>query len=241
MDVFDTDVTVLSGNTYYAQSVAEGVIAYMLFALRKMGKYSTDIRNGIWTWDADTEGLLEQSVGIVSFGAISSRMIPMLKLFTDDIRVYSTHPDAAIAEKMEFRYASLEEIFSECKIVSVHTAKNDETYHMINKKHFDMLSEGSLFVNTSRGAVIDEEALIETLKTKKITALLDVYEKEPLPQNSELLTLENAILFPHTAGPTYDRREKITYKLIEDIVRFEKGEKPLNIVDKETAIKMTVS
>ena len=241
MEIFDSDITVLSGNSHYAQSVAEGVIAYMLYALRKMGKYGAEIKNGGWTWDAHTEGLLDQSVGLVSLGAISTRLIPMLKLFTDDIRVYSTHCDEEIAKNMGFRYASLDEIFSECKVVSVHTAKNDETYHMINKKHFDLLCEGSLFINTSRGPVIDEKALIETLKTKNITALLDVYDKEPLPQDSELIGLENVILFPHMAGPTYDRREKITLKLIDDIVRFEKGEDLLNVVDKETAIKMTVA
>ena len=241
LGVFDTDITVLSGNQHYAQSVAEGVLSYMLYALRKMGRYTKEIKEGIWTWDADTEGLLDQSVGIVSLGAISSRLIPMLKLFTDDIRVYSTHPDERIAEKIGFRYASLEEIFAECKIVSVHTAKNDETYHMINKRHFDLLRDGTLFINTSRGAVIDEAALIETLKTKHITAVLDVYNEEPLPKESELIKLDNAILFPHMAGPTYDRREMITLKLIDDIVRYEKGEKLLNTVDKETALKMTVS
>ena len=241
LGVFDTDIIVLSGNQHYAQSVAEGVLAYMLYGLRKMGKYTKEIKDGIWTWDADTEGLLDQSIGIVSLGAISSRLIPILKMFTDDIRVYSTHPDEKIAEKMGFCYASLEEIFAECKIVSVHTAKNDETYHMINMRHFDLLRDGSLFINTSRGPVIDEDALIETLKTKNITAVLDVYNQEPLPKESELIKLDNAILFPHMAGPTYDRREMITLKLVDDIVRFEKGEKLQNIVDKETALKMTIS
>ena len=70
----------------------------MLYALRKMGKYGAEIKNGGWTWDAHTEGLLDQSVGLVSLGAISTRLIPMLKLFTDDIRVYSTHYDEEIAK-----------------------------------------------------------------------------------------------------------------------------------------------
>ena len=238
--VFDLGVTVISGNNYYAESVAEGTLSYMLYALRNMGHYGSIIKNGEWTWEARTEGLIGQSVGIVSYGAISSRLIPKLRLFTDKIKVYSTHEDEALAKREGFSYATLDEIFSTCKIVSVHTAKNPETYHMINKKHFDMLRDGALFINTSRGAVIDEQALIEALKENRFKALLDVYETEPLKEDNELRSLSNVMLFPHMAGPTYDMRERITGYLIDDIVRFEKGEKLRNEITKEVAIQMTI-
>lgn len=239
--VFDLGVTVLSGNNYYAESVAEGTLSYMLYALRNMGHYGSIMKKGEWTWEAKTEGLIGQSVGIVSYGAISSRLIPKLRLFTDKIKVYSTHKDEALAKREGFSYASLEEIFAGCKIVSVHTAKNPETYHMINKKHFDLISDGALFINTSRGAVIDEEALIEALKQNRFKALLDVYETEPPKEDNELKSLDNVMLFPHMAGPTYDMRERITGYLIDDIVRFKKGEKPENEVTKEIAIQMTIA
>ncbi|MCR4692689.1 MAG: hydroxyacid dehydrogenase, partial [Firmicutes bacterium] len=155
MSVLDSDVTVISGNSHYAESVSEGVLAYMLYALRKMAKYEREMREGKWDWSPVNEGLLDKKVGIVSYGAISSRLIPKLKLFTDNIKVYSTHKNDEIAKKMGFSYATLEEIFSTCEVVSVHTAKNPETFHMINKKHFDLLSDGALFINTARGAVID--------------------------------------------------------------------------------------
>lgn len=241
MTVFETDVTVISGNSHYAESVSEGVLAYMLYALRKMGKYEREMRKGKWDWSPVNEGLLDKKIGIISYGAISSRLIPKLRLFTDSIKVYSTHQNTDLAKKVGFTYATLEEIFSTCEVVSVHTAKNSQTYHMINKKHFDLLSCGALFINTSRGAVIDEQALVEALKTKKFTALLDVYEKEPLPLDNPLYSLDNVILFPHMAGPTYDRREKITDKLIDDIVRFGNGEAPLCVITKEDAERMTVA
>ena len=240
ISVFDAGITVISGNDYYAESVAEGVVAYMLYALRRIGRYENDLRRGVWKWDNINEGLLGQSVGIISLGAISKKLIPMLKVFTEDIKVYSTHPDPAVAYDMGFRYASMDAIFETCKIVSVHTASNTETYHMINKHHFDLLRDGALFVNTSRGAVIDEKALIDALYENRFSALLDVYDKEPLPDDSPLRALENAYLFPHMAGPTYDRREKITDALIDDIERFKKGITPKNIITKEAAEKMTV-
>ena len=240
ISVFDSGITVISGNDYYAESVAEGVVAYMLYALRRLGRFERDMRNGIWKWDNYNEGLLDQSVGIISLGAISKKLIPMLRVFTEDIRVYSTHPDPATAYDMGFRYASIDEIFETCKIVSVHTASNAETYHMIKKDHFDLLQAGALFINTSRGAVIDEEALIEALKDNRFSALLDVYDKEPLPDDSPLRSFENVYLPPHMAGPTFDRREKITDALIDDIERFKNGITPRNIVTKEAAEKMTV-
>ena len=242
MGVFDSDVTVLSGNAFYSESVAEGVISYMLFALRRMDFYSQMIKGGDWTWEAKTEGLLGQSVGLISLGAISKKLIPMLRVFTDDIKVYSTHPNPETAKELRFTYAkSLDEIFKTCKIVSVHTAKNDDTFHMINKHHFDLLSDGALFINTSRGAVIDEAALCEALKENRFTAVLDVFESEPPKEDNPLLKLDNAILFPHMAGPTYDRRERITLALIDDMMRFFNGETPQNIVTKEVAKRMTVA
>jgi phosphoglycerate dehydrogenase-like enzyme len=185
--------------------------------------------------------LIGQSVGIVSYGAISSRLIPKLRLFTDKIKVYSTHEDEELAKREGFTYATLEEIFKTCKIVSVHTAKNPETHHMINRRHFDMLADGALFINTSRGAVIDEQALIDTLKENRFQALLDVYETEPPAADNELRNLDNVTLFPHMAGPTYDMRERITGYLIDDIVRFEKGEKVENEVTKAVAEQMTIA
>lgn len=112
---------------------------------------------------------------------------------------------------------------------------------MIQKKHFELMKKGALFVNTARGAVVDEEAMIEALKEGKIRALLDVYETEPLSMNSPLRELENVILFPHIAGPTYDRRERITLALIDDVVRCMEGREMQNVVTKETARKMTIS
>ena len=123
----------------------------------------------------------------------------------------------------------------------MHTAKNPETFHMINKKHFDMLMDGAIFINTSRGAVIDEKALIEALKENRFKALLDVYEKEPPEKEYELLKLDNVMLFPHMAGPTYDMRERITRYLIDDAVRFEKGEALQNEITKEIALQMTIA
>jgi phosphoglycerate dehydrogenase-like enzyme len=224
---YDAGVTVLSGNKYYAESVSEGVLGYMLFMLRDLGRFSQGMREGKWL-DGATEGLLDQTVGIVSLGMIGKLVVKQLKPFRCKIKVYSTHPNADLAAEMGFTYANLEDIFSTCKIISVHTANRPETVKMINAKHFSLMRDGAIFINTSRAPVLDEAALVEALKTKKIRALLDVYNQEPLPATSELYKLDNLTMFPHMAGPTQDRRKYVTLGLADDIARFFNGE-PLQL------------
>ncbi|MBO5790765.1 MAG: hydroxyacid dehydrogenase [Clostridia bacterium] len=237
-DVFEKGIKVLSGNAYYAESVAEGVIAYMLFALRNMGYYSYELSQGRWC-ENRTEGLLDQRVGIISVGAISRIVLEHLKAYRARVKVFSTRPDPAYAEKMGFTYASLDEIFSTCRVVSLHTARNPETRHMIKAEHFAKLEDGAVFLNTARGEVIDEKALADELKTGRIRAVLDVYQTEPLPADSPFVGLENAILFPHQCGPTYDRRDFVTRGLIDDVVSFFAGREVKNEISLDVARRMT--
>ena len=238
--VFDTDVKVISGNAYYAESVAEGTLAYMLFALRDMAKYSNALsKEGKWL-PTHTEGLLDQTVGIVSLGAISRRLIPMLSMFRVKLKVYSTSKDMEFAKKWNFEYTDLDDIFSTCKVISVHTAKCPETDNMINDHHFKLIQPGSIFINTSRGSVIDEQALIENLKENRFKAVIDVYQSEPLTAESGLVGLDNSMLFPHQGGPTFDRRKFITDFLLDDVKCFFEGKEMKNLITKEVAEKMTV-
>lgn len=98
---------------------------------------------------------------------------------------------------------------------------------MIGKEQFDKMKDGALLINTARGAVMNEQELIDVLKTGKIRAVLDVYEEEPLDVNSELRKLENVTCIPHMGGPTTDMRQHCVVKLCEDIVKYNNGERDL--------------
>lgn len=241
-EVYDKGVKVISGNNMYADSVAEGVLAYMFTALRRIPDYVNSVRNNGWKLGTDhTEGLLEQSVGIIGMGAISRRVIKLLKPFGVSLKVYSGYPiEESFLEENNAVRASLEEIFSSCKIVSLHSAMNERNRGMIGKEHFDLLQEGAIFVNTARGRIVKEEEMIEALKEKRFRAILDVYYEEPLAQESELRTLENVYCLPHLAGPTMDRRPVITKRLADDMVRFEKGLEMNLEISREYAERMTV-
>ena len=107
-------------------------------------------------------------------------------------------------------------------IVSVHASLTKQTYHMIDADKLKLVKDGALFINTARGAVVDEEALADELSGGRFTAVLDVFEKEPLAQESRLRKLDNVILMPHVAGAT--AREQMTLGIVEEIERFIKQE-----------------
>lgn len=240
--VYESGVRVISGNLLYAESVAEGVIAYMLTGLRRIPYYVNEIKNGGWQGEqAYSEGLLDQTVGIVGLGTISKILIAMLRQFRVTVKIYSSHKiDEAFLRENNAVQTSMEEVFSTCKIVSVHSAMNEKTRGMIGKAQFDLLADGALFINTARGAVIREDEMIAALRERRFSAVLDVYCTEPLKQESELRRLENVYCMPHMAGPTIDRRPYITKKLAEAIQQFADGAEMELEIGQEAAKRMTV-
>ncbi|MEG1677421.1 MAG: hydroxyacid dehydrogenase [Clostridia bacterium] len=238
--VFEKGIRVLSGNEIFARSVAEGVIAYMLVALRKIPYYMKEMQTTGWRGDAfENDGLLEQTVGIVSFGTISRYVIEMLSAFQVKIKVYSKHLSQEDQERYGIEQVSLEELFSTCKVISVHSASNPQTFHMIDRALLNRIQKGAVLVNTSRGNVIDEQALADVLHENRFRAILDVFEEEPLPMSSALRGLENVMLIPHMGGPTMDRRLLVTKGLLADIVRWQKKEPLWLEISKKQANYMT--
>ena len=229
-ELWGRGIRVISGNDFFAESVAEGTIGYILSALRDIPKYSSRLKNEKkWKTSADlNRGLLGKTVGIVSYGAIAHHLVRMLQPFRVNIKLYDIKP---IPEADKVRYniseASLEEVFSTCDIVTVHTPLNEHTHHLIGEELLSLLPEDALFVNTSRGAVVDQAALERELASGRFRAFLDVYEKEPLPAESRLYDLPNVILMPHMGGPTVDLRRDITRSLLIEASEFLKNGAPL--------------
>ncbi len=219
---YEKGITVLSGNTLYAESVAESVIAYALTALRRIPDYCDVTKNGGWNDSIPVwEGLLDQKIGIVGYGMTTRYLLNFLKPFRPEIFVYSSHISDEELENHGMKRAGLEEIFSQCKIVTIHSAMNEKNRHMITRDLLSLLKPESLLINTARGGLIDEESLTELLSAKRFRAVLDVFEQEPLPTTHPLRQLENVYVVPHRAGPTYDRRKFVTRALIEDVKNWE--------------------
>ena len=216
-EVYERGIKVISGFDYYSKSTAEGAVAYMLAALRKIPFYTDRLKKSkIWRETDDyTDGLLYKSVGLVGFGGVGRYVAKMLSGFEVEVKVYDI---AQISDEDKKAYnitqCGIEGIFENCDIISLHLPYNDSTYHIVDDALLSKIKRGALLVNTARGAVIDEQALIKHLKNGDFNAALDVYEKEPMDMESPLLSLDNALLLPHQAGPTVNLRAVITKKLL---------------------------
>ena len=238
--LYEKGIKIISGNWVYAESVAEGTIAYMLAALRDIVLYNKVVQNGRWKEeDSYNEGLLDQTIGLIGFGMVARNLVRLLKPFRVKINVCADYLTEADCSYYGINKVSLEEVFKSCRIISVHESQRPETYHMINKRLLAAISDGALLINTSRGSIIDEQALADELEKKRFKAVLDVYEEEPLPEGSRLRGLDNVILIPHMAGPTIDRRKFVTLGLIEDIQRMLRNEKLEYEISREYAERMT--
>lgn len=244
-EMWDRGIRVIAGNDLMAESVAEGTLAYILAAYRDIPRYSTALKNGIWRPYGGREiysrGLRGRTVGIIGYGMVAKHLVKILQGFNVNILVYDIKPlkdeDKA---KYHITQVSPEEIFSQSDIVSLHVPLNEQTYHMIGKRYFEMMKDDALFVNTSRGAVVVEEELIEELKRGRIGAVLDVYEKEPLEKGHPLIDVPNTLLMPHMAGPTYDLRAYTARALITEAAAYiDRGEELKSEITREMAEVMT--
>lgn len=238
--IYDRGIHVLSGNEAFAISVAEGTMGYMIAAQRDLRGYESLMREKGWrTPSFSNRSLLGKTVGIVGFGTISKYLLEMLKPFRVNILLYSNHTSCEEAQRLGVKKATLEEIFSTCDIITLHCARNPANYHLVNRQRLEQMKPGALIVNTSRGDVIDEQALVECLQTGRIRAALDVFEKEPLPMESPLRTMENVYLQPHLGGPTMDYRYAAARLVLEDIQRFRQGLPMENEISRQRSAMMT--
>lgn len=239
-ETYARGVRVVSANELYARSVAEGTLAYMLAGLRQIPHWNNVVKAGGWRGDSEhNRGLFGKRVGLSGFGAVARNLLPLLKAFDAEVLTCCGHLTSSDCQRLGVRETSLEEIFSTCDVVSLHNALTAQTYHLIGKKELSLLKEGAVLVNTARGSVMDEAALIEELKTGRFTAVLDVFESEPLDPKSPLLQLDNAILMPHMGGPTWDLYKVCGAAMVEEIKRFRDGEPLRYEISRQAARFMT--
>lgn len=243
-EVYAKGIRVVSGNGLFAESVAEGTIAYMMSALRRIPDEIQGIREGMWRHPdvTETRGLLDREIGIIGYGMISRNLMKMLSAFRCRIKIFSHHPmDLEFLKSVNaVATDSMEEIFSTCSIVTLHSSLGNSTKSMIGKELLSLLPKNAIFINTARGKIIRENELVEVLSSRPdIFAVIDVFETEPPAQDSRLRDLKNVYPLPHRAGPTTDRFPYIGRAVAEDVVRFKNGEDLIYEISSDYASRMT--
>ncbi|NWF64861.1 MAG: D-glycerate dehydrogenase [Chloroflexi bacterium] len=225
------------GNTpgILTNATADLAFALLLAAARRIVEAEKYIRDGKWkTWHPSMllgMDLTGKTLGLVGFGRIGRAVAKRAVGF--DLRIIFYDPTG----KPEFgaiKMNSLDDLLRASDFVSVHTPLNDSTRHMVNADFLSKMKPNAIFVNTSRGPVVDQAALYEALKAKKIFAAgLDVTDPEPLPLDSPLLTLENCLIVPHIGSASEKTRDAMARLAAENLIAGLKGERLPHCVNPE--------
>jgi glyoxylate reductase len=170
-------------------------------------------------------------LGIIGFGRIGQTVMRRSRGFKMKVIVYDPVKKEEIEKMRGVGYRELDDLLKESDFITLHCALTKETHHLIGKKELDLMKHTAILVNTSRGPVVDEKALVSALEQGKIAgAGLDVYEKEPR-LSVGLSKLENAVLLPHIGSATADTRGQMAVLAAKNAVAILRGKRPPNIVN----------
>jgi phosphoglycerate dehydrogenase-like enzyme len=213
-----------------APIVAEHALALLLAAARRTAWMTAELRHGRWPGDLSLS-LAGRQLGVIGTGNIGCEMLRLGQAIGMQTVAWSLHPDPAKAERLNFRYVSLEELLRTSDAVSLHTRLSDQTRHLLNADRLALMKPTAVLVNTARGAVVDTLALADALQNRRLFAAgLDVYEQEPLPATHPLLACDQVVLTPHSADMTQAGIDLLTQGCIDNIAAFLKGQ-PQNVVN----------
>jgi len=215
-------------------ATAELTIGLIIDLLRRMSESDRIIRKKQWNeifgaYDYTGTEIAGKTLGIIGMGRIgkdvASKAIGLGMKISYHNRKRITKNDE---KKLNAKFLSFDKLIQESNVISIHVPYSKETHHLINSKIFKKMKKTSFFINTSRGKIVDEVALINALKKKEIQgAGIDVFESEPIAKNSPLLKLENVVLSPHIGSSTQETRKKMSEITAENLLNGLQGKKLL--------------
>jgi len=224
-------ISIVNVPAYSTDSVAELSVGLALAVLREIPGGMNTLQAGGWAHSSGGSEIADKTVGIVGLGDIGIRTAEIFKAFKPKELVGYSRREKAAFTALGGRHASLDEIFEQCDIVSVHVAMNAETKHIISRKLMEKLRPDSVLVNVARGGVIDQAAMCELLTQKRFFAGLDVFEIEPMPKDENILKVpqEQVVLTPHVAYKTKEALARRIGITAGNLRAFADG-KPINCV-----------
>lgn len=213
-------------------STKELTIALILALLRKIPLVDRRMREE--QWPAITGQMLEgKTVGVLGVGRIGKEVARILKAFNARVLAYSRTLTPERARELGVECASMDTLLRESDIVTIHVPSNTHTRGMVGEKELAMMKPGSLLVNTARGPIVSETAMLQALKTGHLGGVgLDVFDTEPLPMNHPLRQAENAILLSHRGYATVEILRERYEQAMKNILSFMDGE-PLKLLNPE--------
>lgn len=230
----EAGIMVCNAPSYGALDVAEHAMALLLSACKHIPIADKCTRTGAWSPAAvgKVRRLSGKTLGLVGFGRIARHVAKRCAAFDMNILVYDPFISEDDATSLGAKKADLETIYKESDYISLHSPLNEDTFHMLSEEAFKMMKNDAVLVNTGRGGLVDEKALIEALKAGEIGgAALDVFEEEPISNENPLLKMDNVVLSPHVAWNSYEAVDSLHQEVTANVMRFINGEEPISIVN----------
>ncbi|MGW6455867.1 hydroxyacid dehydrogenase [Streptomyces sp. NPDC055078] len=224
---WERGITVASAASANALPVAEYTLAAILFAGKRIlptaRRYGRLRAAHDWGRDLTDAGNYRRTVGIVGASRIGRRVIELLRPFDMRVLLHDPYVTDAEAESLGAVRTGLDELCGRSGVVSVHAPELAATRHLIDGRRLALMSDGATLINTSRGSLIDQEALLAELVPGRLSAVLDVTEPEVPPADSPLYTLPNVLLTPHLAGSLGNELHRMADLALDELERYGKG------------------
>lgn len=230
-------ITVCNAGSYSTEAVAQHVFAFILHYYNTISRYDEFVKNKGWINTnkfspfMEMKELFGKTIGIIGYGSIGQKVAVIANAFGMNVLAYSR---SALKEKIqsdEVTYAAVDEILGKSDIVTIHCPLNKDSEKMCNKEFFTKMKKDSLFINTSRGGVVNQEDLMWALNNNVIQyAALDVIEKEPMPEDCKLIETKNLVITPHAAWAPLETRERLIKIVSKNLQKWVAGT-PINVIE----------
>ncbi len=219
--VHANSVGVMVGNTpnAFTLPVSDSVIGYMLTFARRIPWMDAAMKSGEWN-KISGRSLSECTLGVIGVGDVGKAVIRRAKAFGMQLLgndIIEIEPDFILEQVLKM--VPLEELLSQSDFISLNCDLNSTSFHLINEKTLQNIKKGAVLINTARGPIVDEKALIATLQSGNLAgAALDVFEIEPLPLDSPLKTMNNVLLAPHNSNSSPQAWERVHWNTIKNLL-----------------------
>jgi phosphoglycerate dehydrogenase-like enzyme len=241
-EFWDRDIIITSSYGANAVPVAEYAVTQIVLSLKRFWMYAFRIKKrgaAVHRDDAEIPGVYGTTVGLVSLGMIGAMVAERLKPFDLNVVAYDPFATQEKADSLGVKLVELDELFKVSDVVSLHAPNIPATQKMIKAEYFKLMKANSTFINTARGAVVDEERMLDVLAERTdIYAVLDVTFPEPPAENSRIYTLDNVILTPHIAGSLSDECKRMGEYAVVECRKFLAGEDLAWSISKEQSAIM---
>ena len=242
----DNAILVVNIPGFCLEEVSNHAITLLLACAKKLIQLNNVIRQGHWhevsgTAPAPIGTIYGQTLGLIGCGLIGRMTGRKAQCFGLKVLGYDPYLNKSLAKEHGITLVSLPELLKESDFISVHTPLNKETWHLIGEKEFEQMKTTAYFINTARGPVVDEPALIKALREKRIAgAGLDVFEKEPVDADNPLLEMDNVVVTPHCAGYSDASFKRLRTSVGQEAARVLRGRWPKNVVNKSVKPKINL-